>query len=85
MNLSEHMQLRGKGYFLGKILTNPVNFPCGRKPEYLEETHDFRQSVDWLFSHGYHKSSPTGLEPTISEVNGACCDDCATETQSISL
>jgi hypothetical protein len=52
MNLSEHMQLRGKGYFLGKILTNPVNFPCGRKPEYLEETHDFRQSVDWLFSQG---------------------------------
>ena len=27
-------------------LTHPVNFPCGRKPEYPEETHDFRQSVD---------------------------------------
>ena len=29
-------------------LTHPVNFPCGRKPEYPEETHDFRQSVDFL-------------------------------------
>ena len=28
-------------------LTHPVNFPCGRKPEYPEETHDFRQSVDF--------------------------------------
>ena len=26
--------------------THPVNFPCGRKPEYPEKTHDFRQSVD---------------------------------------
>ena len=29
-------------------LTHPVNFPCGRKPEYPEETHDFRQSVDFF-------------------------------------
>ena len=28
-------------------LTHPVNFPCGRKPEYPEKTHDFRQSVDY--------------------------------------
>jgi hypothetical protein len=28
-------------------LTHPANFPCGRKPEYPEETHDFRQSVDF--------------------------------------
>jgi hypothetical protein len=28
-------------------LTHPVNFPCGRKPEYPEKTHDFRQSVDF--------------------------------------
>ena len=28
--------------------THPVNFPCGRKPENLEKTHDFRQSVDEL-------------------------------------
>ena len=33
------------------ILTHPVNFPCGRKPEHLEKTHDFRQSVDGLFLH----------------------------------
>ena len=27
-------------------LPHPVNFPRGRKPEYPEKTHDFRQSVD---------------------------------------
>ena len=27
----------------------PCQLPCGRKPEYLEKTHDFRQSVDFLF------------------------------------
>jgi hypothetical protein len=32
-------------------LTHPVNFPCGRKLEYPEETHDFRQSVDFLLFH----------------------------------
>ena len=33
-------------------MSHPVNIPCGRKPEYLEKTHDFRQSVDYiLFSH----------------------------------
>ena len=26
---------------------HPVNFPCGRKPDYPEKTHDFRQSVDY--------------------------------------
>ena len=31
-------------YFL--IPTHPVNYPCGRKPEHPEKTHDFRQSVD---------------------------------------
>jgi hypothetical protein len=29
----------------------PYNFPCGRKPKHPEKTHDFRQSVDRLFSH----------------------------------
>jgi hypothetical protein len=32
------------------IQTHPVNFPCGRKPEHPEKTHDFQQSVDRLFS-----------------------------------
>ena len=32
-------------------LTHPVNFPCGRKPEYPEGTHDFRQSVDFYSFH----------------------------------
>jgi hypothetical protein len=31
------------------ILTHPVNFPCGRKPEHPEKTHPVRQNVDWLF------------------------------------
>lgn len=26
-------------------LTHPINFPCGREPEYPEETHDYWQSV----------------------------------------
>ena len=35
------------------ILTHPaVNFPCRRKPEHPEKTHDFRQSVDSLFTWG---------------------------------
>jgi hypothetical protein len=42
------------------ILTHPVIFPCGRKLENLEKTHNFQQSVDWLFS------------PTILLVKGAC-------------
>ena len=28
-------------------VTRPVNFPCGRRPKYPEETHAFRQSVDY--------------------------------------
>ena len=32
-------------------LTHPVYFPCGRKPERPEETHDFRQSVDFYSFH----------------------------------
>ena len=28
-------------------LTHPVHFPCERKPEYPEKTHDFRQRVDY--------------------------------------
>jgi hypothetical protein len=32
-------------------LTHAVNFPCGRKPEDPEETHDFRQSVDFYSFH----------------------------------
>ena len=57
------------------ILTHPANLPCGRKPERPEKTHDFRQSVDRLFSH----ESVARIEPTISEVKGPCSDDCDTE------
>ena len=47
------------------ILTHAVNFPCERKPE---KTHDFRQSVDRLFSHETTHESIARLEPTISEM-----------------
>jgi hypothetical protein len=60
------------------MLTHPVNFPCW-KPERPEKTHDFRQSVDGLFSH----ESVARIEPNISEVKGACCDDCSTEDPSL--
>jgi hypothetical protein len=45
------------------------------KLEHLEKTHDFRQSVDRLFSH----ESVVRIEPTISDVKAACSDHCATE------
>jgi hypothetical protein len=32
------------------LVDHPVYFPCWRKPEPPEKTHDFRQSVDRLFS-----------------------------------
>ena len=38
-------------------LTHPINFPCLRKPEYPEKTHDFRQNVDYtLFTWGLGSS-----------------------------
>jgi hypothetical protein len=67
------------------ILTHPVNFPCGRKPERPEKTHDFRKSVDWLFSHESTHESIARLEPRISEVKGACSDDCATEYHGLGI
>ena len=53
------------------ILTHLVNFPYARKAEHREKTHDFRQSVDRLFSH----ESVARIEPTFSEVKGPCSDD----------
>jgi hypothetical protein len=58
------------------ILTHPVNFSCERKPEHTDKTHDFRQTVDWLFSHD---SVARLMEPTNSDVKGVCSDDCATK------
>ena len=57
------------------ILTHPVNFPCGRKAEHPVKTHDFQQNVDRLFSHEF----VARIEPMISEVKGACSNDCANE------
>jgi hypothetical protein len=39
------------------ILTHPVNFPCGRKPEYPEKTHDFRQRR-WLTQSIFFTGKP---------------------------
>jgi hypothetical protein len=59
-----------------------LSIPCGRKPEYPEKTHDFRQSVDGLFSlYGYHNVHNGNRTHNISEVKGACSDDWATGTE----
>jgi hypothetical protein len=59
-------------------VTHPVNFPCGKKLEYQEKTHDFRRSVDvLLFSHedlfqvALRKFS-LRFEPTTLEMKGKC-------------
>ena len=57
------------------ITTHPVDSPCGRKPEYPEKATTF-ESVDRLFSPEF----VARIEPTISEVKGACSNDSATET-----
>ena len=65
-------------------LTHPVNFPCGRKPEYPGKTHDFRQSVDFLlFSHEDWvrvalRKYLVRFEPAASEVKGKCANHLAT-------
>jgi hypothetical protein len=72
-------------------LTHPVNFPCGRKPEYTEKTYDFRQSVDFLlFSHEDWDRVALGkfslrLEPAASVVKGKCANHLATEAPISSL
>jgi hypothetical protein len=66
-------------------LTHPVNFPCGRKPEYPEKTHDFRPSVDFftLFTWGLGSSHiekfSLRFEPATLEVKGKCANHFATE------
>ena len=65
-------------------LTYHVNFPCGRKPEYPEKTHDFRQSVD----HTLHmrtgfgsalRWTSLGIEPGTLEVKSEWSDHYTTE------
>ena len=72
--MSDHRaQLRWKSHSENNP-NHPVIIPYGKKPEYPKKTHDFRQSVDWLFSHKCHESTAR-IEPTISEVvNGAFSD-----------
>jgi hypothetical protein len=66
-------------------LTHPVNFPCGRKPEYPGKTNDFRQSVGFLlFSHEDWvrvalRKYLVRFEPAASEVKGKCANHLATE------
>jgi hypothetical protein len=54
-------RLRG---VLAPILTHSVNFPCKRKPEHPEKTHDFRQSVDGLDL--FTRVTNEKIKPTIS-------------------
>ena len=54
------------------ILTHPVNFPCGRKPENPEKTHDFRQSVDELFPRAI-RCSIQGLNLQYDLSGGSYC------------
>ena len=63
-------------------LSPPVNFPCGRKPEYPEKTHDFRQSVDYSSIPSkvdYFESTLLGIELGTSEVKGEWSDHYTTE------
>ena len=42
-------------------LTHLVSFPCGRKPEYAEESNDFWQSVDEYSFHTRTAFESVGL------------------------
>ena len=74
-----------EGSVRGIIPTHPVNIPRGRKPEYPEKTHDFRQRKPTTFvrtlTDSFHisvmRESVARIELTISEVKAACSDDCA--------
>jgi hypothetical protein len=65
-----------------------INFPISGKRGFVlllvntpEQTHDFRQSVDRLFSH----ESVARIELTISEVKVACFDECVTEGEALCM
>ena len=60
------------------ILTHPVNFPCGRKPEHAEKPTTFGRALTDSHMSPRTLESIARIEPTISEVKGACSDDCAT-------
>lgn len=47
----DYLSLQQLCYHVAKlcILTQHVDFPSGRKPEYSEKTRDVQQNVDWLF------------------------------------
>ena len=50
------------------ILTHPVNFPCGKKLENPEKTHNFRQC--WQTLPTWDQMFNTRIEPTTSVVEG---------------
>jgi hypothetical protein len=56
-------------------LTHPVNFPCGRKPEYPGKTHNVRQSVEF---YSFHMRTGLNLHAA-SEVKGNSANHLATE------
>ena len=68
------------------IQLTPVGFSVADYIKYYAvKTHDFRQSVDWLFTWVHHWARVTlrkfslRIEPATSEVKGERSDHCATE------
>jgi hypothetical protein len=59
--LAVHLFLQQLWYYFPNCVY-PCQFPCGRKPECPEKTHNFWQSIDRLYSH----ESIAKIEPTIS-------------------
>jgi hypothetical protein len=72
-----------EGSVRGSSQPSLSTFPVGGKPERPEKTHDFRQSVDWLFLHSLFTCLEFGtiIEATISELSERrfSCDDYANE------
>ena len=61
-------------------LSHPVNFSCGRKPEYPGKIHDFRLSVDYtLHMRTGFESTILGIELGTLEMKGEWSDHYTTE------
>ena len=55
--------MEGLAEYLSWSSTNPVNISCGRKPECLEKTYDFRQSVDHWFLYNWIAHPTAKMKP----------------------
>ena len=67
-------------YFFNCVyLTHPVNFPCGRNPEHLQKTDNFRQIKTFVDSFHAHEFEAKSNAQTKRCMEGACSDDYAAE------